>query len=133
MRQIPLKPLSLAVLITFILFVIAIIVTLQLYFSYRDVVTEYKAVQAHTKEYDILKKRWSIDGSKNDIEYFKSHPNVTKQEKQRGKYRFEFENLSSSEFDRLSNSILNSMLMIKKLTLRKEGESKGVIHVEFEL
>ena len=80
MRQIPLKPLYLAVLITFILFVIAIMVTLQLHFSYREVVTEYKGVQADVKEYDTLKKRWSIDGSKNDIEYFKSHPNVTKQE-----------------------------------------------------
>jgi hypothetical protein len=57
---------------------------------------------------------------------------LTKQEKHGNKYHFEFNNLNISEFDHLSNKIFNSMLMIKKLTLRRESGSKGSIVMEVE-
>jgi hypothetical protein len=121
-----------AVLASLILFLIALLVALSAHSNYDDAIAEYKTVQMQAQAYEEIKKRWSIEGSKGDFEYLKTHPKITKHEKKRGKYLFEFENLSASEFDHLSNKILNSMLMITKLTLRKESGSKGAIIVEFE-
>jgi hypothetical protein len=81
---------------------------------------------------DLYKKRWSSHESKKDIEYFKNHPNLIKHEKHGGNHTFEFDNLSLNEFNVLSNKILNSMLVIKKLTLKRNGESKGSIFLEIE-
>lgn len=85
-----------------------------------------------TQAIERYKKRWSAQESKNDIEYLKNHINLVKHEKRGGNLYFEFDHLSSNEFDTLSNKILNSMLVIKKLTLKRNGESKGSIIVEIE-
>jgi hypothetical protein len=81
---------------------------------------------------DRYKKRWSAQESKNDIEYLKNHSNLVKHEKRGSNLYFEFDNLSLNEFNNVSNKILNSMLVIKKLTLKRNGESKGTIVVEIE-
>ena len=65
-------------------------------------------------------------------EYLKVHPNLIKEEKRGKNITMQFDHLSSLEFNRLSNKILNSMLMIKKLTLKRQGNSQGSIFVEFE-
>jgi ABC-type molybdate transport system ATPase subunit len=85
-----------------------------------------------TQAIDRTKKRWSVEESKNDIAYLKQHQNLVKHEKRGGNLYFEFDNLSSNEFNTLSNKILNSMLVIKKITLKRTGESKGSIIVEIE-
>lgn len=81
---------------------------------------------------DRYKKRWSAQESKNDIEYLKNHTSLIKHEKRGGNLYFEFDRLSSDEFNDVSNKILNSMLVIKKLTLKRNGESQGTIVVEIE-
>lgn len=85
-----------------------------------------------THAIDRYKKRWSMQESKSDIEYLKHHQSLVKHEKRGGNLYFEFDNLSSNEFNALSNKILNSMLVIKKITLKRNGESKGIIIVEIE-
>ncbi|MDO9209067.1 MAG: hypothetical protein Q7T91_12535, partial [Sulfuricurvum sp.] len=79
-----------------------------------------------------VKTRWSHEASQNDLTYLKNHPSLTKEEKRGGSVYLEFNNLSSSEFNALSNKLLNSMLVIKKLTLQRNNASKGIITVEFE-
>lgn len=92
-----------------------------------------RAILIHqTQTIDRYKKRWSTEESKNDIEYLKQHQSLVKHEKRGGNLYFEFDNLSSNEVDTLSNKILNSMLVIKKMTLKRSGESKGSIIVEIE-
>ncbi|MDO9055786.1 MAG: hypothetical protein Q7U69_04510 [Sulfuricurvum sp.] len=85
-----------------------------------------------TQAINRYKKRWSTEESKSDIEYLKQHQSLVKHEKRGGNLYFEFDNLSSNEFNALSNKILNSMLVIKKITLKRNGESKGSIIVEIE-
>ena len=85
-----------------------------------------------TEAIERYKQRWSLEESKKDIEFFKQHQNLVKHEKRGGNLYFEFENLSSDEFNLLSNKILNSMLVIKKITFKRNGESKGSIIVEIE-
>jgi hypothetical protein len=85
-----------------------------------------------TEAIDRTKKRWSAEESNNDIEYLKHHQSLIKHEKRGRNLYFEFENLSSNEFNILSNKILNSILVIKKITLKRNGESKGSIVVEIE-
>lgn len=85
-----------------------------------------------THSIDRYKKRWSAQESKNDIDYLNNHINLVKHEKRGGNLYFEFDHLSKNEFNALSNKILNSMLVIKKLTLKRNGESKGSIVVEIE-
>jgi hypothetical protein len=132
MRYPPMQLLRMAVFASLILFVITLALSLSAHSKYDEVATEYKTVQLQAQEYGQIKKRWSIEDAKGDFEYFKNHPKVTKQEKRGDKYLFEFDNLNGSEFDHLSNKILNSMVMIKKLTLRRESGFKGSIIVEFE-
>jgi hypothetical protein len=99
-------------------------------------VTELRSSHAtllhQTDAIDRFKKRWSTHDAKNDMEYLKNHPNLVKHEKRGGNHFFEFDNLSSDAFNTLSNKILNSMLVIKKLTLKQSRDSKGSIIVEIE-
>lgn len=132
MRYPPLQSLRMAVLVSFVLLVITLLVSLSAHSHYEEVAAEYKTLQLQAQEYEQIKNRWSIESSQGDFDYLKSHPKLTKQEKHGEKYLFEFNNLSASEFDHLSNKIFNSMLMIKKLTLRQESGSKGSIVVEVE-
>lgn len=93
---------------------------------------EYTSLQSQAAEYETLKTRWSPQSSQNDLTYLSAHPNLVKNEKRgRGTY-LEFNRLSSSEFNRISNTLLNSMLVIKKMTFQREEGSRGVISVEFE-
>ncbi|MFA5215811.1 hypothetical protein [Sulfuricurvum sp.] len=93
---------------------------------------EHTLLLQQVKSIDLLKRRWSIQESQRDFEYLKNHPNLIKQEKRGGNVYFEYDNLSSSEFNILTNKLLNSMLVIKKLTLQRNGASKGYITVEIE-
>jgi len=89
-------------------------------------------LETQINEYDSIKQRWSAEASQNVYEYLKSHPNLVNQQKRGGKTQMEFDHLSSDDFDTLSNKILNSMLMIKKLTMQRSGGAQGRIVVEFE-
>lgn len=93
---------------------------------------EHAALISQAKAYEELKSRWSGEESRSDLEYLKNHPNLLKQEKRGGNLYLEFGNLSSGEFNRISNTLLNSLLVIKKMTLRRDGASRGVIIVEIE-
>lgn len=81
----------------------------------------------------LIKKRWSVQESQNDFDYLKNHPLLIKQEKRGGNIYLEYDNLSSREFNAITNKLLNSMLNIKKLSLKRNGMSKGTIAVEIEL
>ncbi|MDP2078441.1 MAG: hypothetical protein Q8J85_10390 [Sulfuricurvum sp.] len=85
-----------------------------------------------THSIERYKKRWSVQESKNDIDYLNNHINLVKHERRGQNLYFEFDNLSTNEFNILSNKILNSMLMIKKIKLERNSESKGSIVVEIE-
>ena len=105
------------------------------YWSYSEVSelrNEHITLSQQAKAIALVKSRWSLSESQNDIDYLKSHPNLIKQEKRGGNLYLEYDNLSSSEFNLLSNRVLNSMVVIKKMTLQHRM-SKGVIIVEIEL
>lgn len=85
------------------------------------------------QEYTALKSRWDAKESQSDLDYLKNHPSIIKQEKRGGNLYLEYANLSSGEFNRITNKLLNSMLLIKKLTLKRDGSSKGIIIVEIEV
>lgn len=126
------KSLMLTLFITFMLVVIAALWTLSEHSAVQELTHEQEALLQQTKEIGSLKTRWSTQEAQSDVDFLKNHPNLVKQEKRGGDVYFDYENLSMSEFDRLSNRILNSMLVIKKLTLRRNGTSKGIITVEIE-
>ena len=126
------KILTLSLLITLALVVITALAALWEYSGAKELRQEHATLTQQAKTIDLLKTRWSVQESHNDFEYLKNHPNLIKQEKRGGNVYFEYDNLSLLEFNRISNKILNSMLVIKKLTLRRNSASKGVIIVEIE-
>lgn len=124
--------LQLSVLTIFTLLIISIIAYLWGNSNLVELQQENVTLSKQVDEIALLKTRWSTKESSNDFEYLKSHPNLVKQEKRAGNVYFEFDNLSSNDFNQLSNTILNSMLVIKKLTLRRNTASKGTILLEIE-
>ena len=132
MKYTPEKTLPLAILTTFVLIIIVGIFTLSDSSSYEESVNEFGTLSRQAKEIETLKARWSHEGSQNDLAYLKNHPSLSKEEKRGGSVYLEFNNLSSNEFDTLSNKLLNSMLVIKKLTLQRKDDAKGIITVEVE-
>lgn len=122
----------------FTLYVMVALIVLAGIGAYREHSLAQELNEEHTlllqqvKSIDLLKRRWSIQESQSDFEYLKNHPNLIKQEKRGGNVYFEYDNLSSSEFNILTNKLLNSMLVIKKLTLQRNGASKGYLTVEIE-
>ncbi|MDD2828323.1 MAG: hypothetical protein PHW18_01975 [Sulfuricurvum sp.] len=115
-----------------VLVIVSMAAALWEYTNVSELREQQDALRAEVKEIESLKTRWSTQTSQSDFEYFKNHPNLTKQEKRGGNIYLEYNNLSSSEFNLLSNKLLNSMLVIKKMTLRHNGSSKGSIIVEIE-
>ncbi len=97
-----------------------------------EVLEQQRLLETQINEYDSLKQRWSAEASQSVYEYLKSHRNLVKHVKRGGKSEMEFDHLSSDDFDTLSNKILNSMLMIKKLTMQRADGAQGRIVVEFE-
>jgi len=126
------KVLTLSLLITLALSVFTALVALWEHSSVEELRQENTTLTQQVKTIDLLKTRWSVQEAQNDFEYLKNHPNLIKEEKRGRNVYFEYDNLSSLEFNRLSNKILNSMMVIKKLTLQRNGTSKGVILVEIE-
>lgn len=114
------------------LIIISIIFQNNFHSTYKENVKEFVILKQESKEFDSLKKHWSIKSAQNDFDELKSNPKLITQEKRGDKYYFEFGNLSSSEFDMITNKILNSTMIIKKLSLNKNDNSKGSIIVEFE-
>lgn len=132
MKYFPMKPLAGAVLIALTLVMVAALWNLREYSAVQELMHEQEILSLQAEEYRALKTRWSANESPDDLEYLKKHSALLKEEKRGGNVYLEFGNLSSAEFNRLSNKILNSMLVIKKLTLRRDDASKGVIIVEVE-
>jgi len=132
MKYTPEKTLPIAILMTFLLILIVGIFTISGSSSYKESVDEFGTLSQQAKEIETLKTRWSHEASQNDLVYLKNHPSLNKEEKRGGSVYLEFNNLSSNEFDTLSNKLLNSMLVIKKLTLQRKDDAKGIITVEVE-
>ncbi|MFH0709111.1 MAG: hypothetical protein V2A75_02800 [Pseudomonadota bacterium] len=126
------KILTLSLMITLALVVVTALGALWQHSAAKELQQEHAMLTQQAKTIDILKTRWGAQESHNEFEYLKNHPNLIKQEKRGGNVYFEYDNLSSLEFNRISNKILNSMLVIKKLTLRRNSASKGIILVEIE-
>ena len=126
------KALTLSLMITLAFVVVTALGALWEHSAVKELLQEHATLAQQAKAIDLLKTRWSVQESQNDFEYLKNHPNLIKQEKRGSNVYFEYDNLSSLEFNRLSNKILNSMMVIKKLTLRRNDASKGVILVEIE-
>lgn len=100
--------------------------------EYDENLENYRTFESQTQEYLSLKERWAYDPASEEVGVLKTHPRLIRQEKTRGGYLFEFGPLSASEFDELSNKILNAPFTIKKLNLRRNPDGKGEISVEFE-
>ncbi len=127
-----LKTLKSALLIVFFLCMVAVIGVLWINSEVADLADEHANLSQQTKAINLLKGRWSLQESQSDVEYFKNRPNLIKQEKRGGNMYLEYDNLSASEFNLLSNRMLNAMLVIKKLTFRHDSSGRGVIIVEIE-
>lgn len=132
MKPNSLKPLQTALLVAFAAVIVAGIAALKEQDAKEDLIAERINLGIQAQEYDLLKKRWSLSESQELYRYLQKHPNVTKNEKRGGNITMQFDNLSALEFNRLSNKILNSTLVIKKLTLQRNSNAKGSIIVEFE-
>lgn len=132
MKYTPTKILISAVISTFLIAAVAEIWVIQEESAVAELYSEQENLAKQAKEYEVIKGRWFAEESKMELNELKNHPNLSKEEKKGKGVYLEFDNLSSIEFNRLSNKILNSMLMIKKLTLRRNEGSKGTISVEFE-
>ncbi|MFA6188104.1 MAG: hypothetical protein WC680_02380 [Sulfuricurvum sp.] len=126
------KTLKVTLLVSLSLMVITILWASKEHATVQALCLEHKTLSQQAKEIGRLKKRWSTQESQIDFDFLKNHLNLVKQEKRGRNVYFEYENLSMSEFDQLSNKILNSMLVVKKLTLRRNNASKGTILVEIE-
>jgi hypothetical protein len=127
-----LKSLTTALIVTTVLVGITSIAVLWEHSETQRLREEQTRLSNQVKEIDLLKTRWSLQSSRSDLDTLKNHPNLLKQEKRGGNLYLEYDNLSSTEFNAVSNKLLNSMLVIKKLTLRRNGTAKGSIIVEIE-
>lgn len=125
--------LQLSIITIFVLLLISMLAYLWENSNLVELQQENLTLSKQVDEIALLKARWSSKESSNDLEFLKSHPNLVKQEKRGGNVYFEFDNLASNDFNQLSNTILNSMLVIKKITLRRNTASKGTILLEIEL
>ncbi len=133
MNYTPEKRRSLAVIITLSLILITGIVTLSSSSSLEESQNDSTTLSLQAKEIENLKTRWSTTASQNELTYLKTLPSMSKEERRGGALYLEFTNLSSSDFNLIANKLLNSMLVIKKLTLQRNNDSKGFIAVEVEL
>ncbi|MCX6073112.1 MAG: hypothetical protein NTY39_02200 [Campylobacterales bacterium] len=124
--------LSLAMIITLVLITIAGIFALSSSSSLEESQNDITTLTVQAKEIESLKTRWSTTTSQNELTYLKTLPSMSKEERRGGALYLEFTNLSSNEFNHIANKLLNSMLVIKKLTLQRNSSSKGVIIVEVE-
>lgn len=127
-----LEKLPLAILTTLVMIVIAGILALTTSSGLEEATQEHTTLSLQAKEIETLKTRWSNEASQNDLTYLKTLPSLSKEEKRGGALYLEFTHLSSSDFNRIANKLLNSMLVIKKLTLQRSDASKGIITVEVE-
>lgn len=100
--------------------------------THADLMEEYHAVKRDTSEYDALKRHRSAQENQNDLSYLISHPLLIKQEKRGGRLYLEYANLPSSDFNEIANRLLNSALVIKKISLTRQNGAKGNIVVELE-
>lgn len=126
------QTLKIILLLSLCMMVITMLWVLKEHVTLQALSLEHETLSQQAKEIGRLKKRWSTQESQIDFDFLKNHLNLVKQEKRGRNVYFEYEDLSMSEFDQLSNKILNSMLVIKKLTLRRNNASKGTILVEIE-
>lgn len=127
------KGLTLALWITLGLVIVTTTGALWENASVKELREDHAVLAQQAEAIETLKTRWSVQESQNDFEYLKNHPLLIKQERRGGNIYFEYDNLSSNEFNALSNKLLNTMLNIKKLTLKRNGMSKGTIAVEIQL
>jgi hypothetical protein len=132
MKYTPENKLSLAVIITLSLILIAGIFALSSSSNFEESEKDYTSLTVQAKEIETLKARWATTTSQNELTYLKTLPSMSKEERRGGALYLEFTNLSSNEFNHIANKLLNSMLVIKKLTLQRNSSSKGVIIVEVE-
>jgi hypothetical protein len=132
MKYTPKNRLSLAVIITLVLIIITGIFALSSSSSLEESLNDTTTLTVQAKEIEGLKTRWSTTTSQNELTYLKTLPSMSKEERRGGALYLEFTNLSSNEFNHIANKLLNSMLVIKKLTLQRNSSSKGVIIVEVE-
>lgn len=130
MKITPEKTVPLSVVITSVLILLAGILVLRGISDNEVSLENYTTLSKQVHEIETIKTRWSHETSQNDLTYLTAHPNLVKNEKQGGSITLEFNNLSSSEFNSIANKLLNSMLIIKKLTLKRGSSSKGIIIVE---
>ena len=126
------KGLLLAVMITSALVAISAMVALWANSAVSELREDQTRLVRQSEEIKLLKSRWSVEESKSDFEYLKTHPLLSKQERRGSNIYLEYDNLSSREFNVLSNKLLNSMLNIKKISLKRNDNSKGMISVEIE-
>ena len=132
MKQTSLKPLETAVIVVCMAVFGVAVAAWNEHTAKTELIVEQSRLNAEANEYRELKKRWSLKESQAVYAYLKSHPNRAKHEKRGGSVTMEFDNLSAVEFNRISNKILNSMLVVKKLTMKRDSGAKGSITVEFE-
>ncbi len=133
MKSLGIKSLTVAVSVILGLLIVSLMYLWWEKSTLNEASEELLIVQKDVVQYEDIKNNSSLQESKHESELLLSHPALTRHEKHAGGYTMEFNHLSSDEFDRLSNIILNSKMVLKKLTLRKEADSKGSIVVEFEL
>ncbi|MGD9717525.1 MAG: hypothetical protein AB7U26_10660 [Sulfuricurvum sp.] len=99
---------------------------------YEEALDTYRTVEFQTSEYKALHEKLAYDPASERIVLLKAHPKLIRSEKTRSGVLFEFSPLSAAEFDTISNKILNSPFVIKKLLMKHDDNHRGTIIVEFE-
>ena len=132
MKITPEKILPLSVVIISVLILLAGIFALRGISDNEITLENHTTLSKQVNKIETIKTRWSHEASQNDLSYLTAHPNLVKNEKRGGSITLEFNNLSSSEFNKIANKLLNSALIIKKLVLKRNSASKGIINVELE-
>ncbi|HEX5711106.1 MAG TPA: hypothetical protein VFX68_07140 [Sulfuricurvum sp.] len=132
MKITPEKIVPLSVVITSVLILLGGIFALRGVSENELSLENYTTLSKQVYEIETIKTRWSHEASQSDFAYLTAHPNLVKNERQGGSITLEFNHLSSSEFNTIANKLLNSMLIIKKLTLQRSSASRGIIIVELE-
>jgi len=133
MKYTPKNKLTLALMLTFAFIVIGGIFALSSSSSLEEAQNDGITLTLQAKEIESLKTRWASSSSQNELTTLKTLPSMTKEERRGGAVYLEFTNLSSSDFNHIANKLLNSMLVIKKLTLQRNSGSKGFISVEIDV
>lgn len=101
--------------------------------KYKEEINNYKNFTNDSSKLVQLQHKWqNKKEDKKLLEQIKKRFRASFHEEKKNMYILDFDNLNKTDLNRLSKMLLNSNLIIKTMSLKKENE-KVALHVEVQI